>query len=277
MKDILELLELVPAFPFVAVYDGDSDGDGGGDGDGDTGDGSGDGSGDGEGGGSGGKTFTQEEVNGLMSKEKAQHKRIMQQRIGELEKIRSNSKLTASENEAFSAQISDMQKQIETTEEKSRRERETTAKKHTRELTGITEERDTWKSRYTDSIIQRSLTDAAVANNAFNPEQVVAILRPNTEVVVETDSDGKETGRYKAQVLFSTVDDKDQPITYTEDPAKIVKKMLDEDRYMNLFKSDKANGLGMRTSTARKSKGVPKDTAEYIKQRKDGRKNRMRR
>ena len=89
--------------------------------------------------------------------------------------------------------------------------------------------------------------------------------------------DGKETGRYKAQVTFNTVDDKDKPITLVEDPSKIVKKMLNEDRFMNLFKSDKASGLGMKTSTTRKSKGVPKDTAEYIKQRAEGRKNRMRR
>jgi uncharacterized protein (UPF0128 family) len=118
------------------------------------------------------------------------------------------------------------------------------------------------------------LTDAAVANNAFNPEQVVAILRPKTEVVADIDDDGKETGRYKALVTFDTKDDKEESITVIEDPAKIVKRMQDEERYMNLFKSDKTAGLNMKITAARKSKDTPKNTAEYIAQRNESRKNR---
>ena len=264
MNDIL----MFQAVPFFSVYDDDTgDTDDTGDA-GDTGDTT---DGDGE------KTFTQEDVNRIMTKEKEVQKRATQKRIGELEKFRSSSKLNETELKSLNEQIEAQQKEIETTEQKSQRERETTAKKHTREMTNVADERNIWKNRYTDSIKQRTLTDAALANNAFNPEQVVAILRPNTEVVAEIDGDGKETGQYKAQVTFNTVDDKDEAITVIEDPAKIVKRMLDEERYMNLFKSDKSSGLNLKTTTSRKQKGVPTDTGAYIKQRKEARKNSTRR
>ena len=270
--NLIELLELglIPAEPFYTVYD-DGDNDTGSDDTGDTDDKIDDSTGGDTG---GNKTFTQDDVNRIVSKEKAEAKRQMQKRIAELEKFKSTAKLSQEELKTLETQIGDMQKQIETKEEQVKREREISAKKHQRELQGLTEERDSWKNRYTQSIIQRSLTDAAVSANAFNPEQVVAILRPNTEVVEEVDQDGKTTGRYKAQTSYNTVDEKGQPITVVEDPAKIVKRMMDTEECMNLFKSDKAGGLGMRTTTTRKSKGVPKDTAEYIKMRAEERKNR---
>ncbi|RLC68880.1 MAG: hypothetical protein DRH97_01720 [Chloroflexi bacterium] len=264
-----ENLELLQADPFFAVYDGDGDDDSNTD-DSNIDDSNTDDSNTGD------KTFTQDDVNRIMAKEKAETKRATQKRITELEGFRSSSKLSDAELKNLNGQIDTMQKEIETKEEQSRRERETTAKKHTREMSSITDERDGWKHKYTDSIVQRSLTDAALSNNAFNPDQVVAILRPNTEVVAELDKDGKETGRYKAQVTFNTRDDKDEAVTIVDDPTKIVKRMLDEERYMNLFKSDKTSGLNLKTTTTRKNKGVPTDTTAYIKQRNEGRKNRTR-
>jgi hypothetical protein len=254
--------------PFYPVYD---DGDAGNAGDtGDAGSASDKSAGDKSASdkGTGDKTFTQTDVDRIVQKEKAEQKRALQKRIDELQKFRDSARLSQAEKEALEVQITDMQKQIETKEEQARRERETTAKKHQTEIAKITEEREVWRTRYTDSIIRRELTDAAVAHNAFNSEQVVALLRPNTTVVEILDDDGKGTGRYKSQVKFETTDDKGKPETVIADPAVVVKRMLDEDRYMNLFKTDKTAGLGVRTTSAKGKKGMPIETADYIAERR---------
>ncbi|HHA19191.1 MAG TPA: hypothetical protein ENK70_05745, partial [Methylophaga sp.] len=127
--------------------------------------------------------FTQADVDRMIQSEKAKVKRSYEKRIKELQKFRDTAKLTQEEKEHLESQINEMQREIETKEQAAQRERETIAKKHQKELQTTKEEASYWKTQFEDSTIRRALTDAAIANNAFNPEQIVAILRPNTEMV----------------------------------------------------------------------------------------------
>ncbi len=42
-----------------------------------------------------------------------------------------------------------------------------------------------WQRRYTDSTIERALQDAAIGHEAFGPSQIIALLKPQTKMVVD--------------------------------------------------------------------------------------------
>ena len=66
-----------------------------------------------------------------------------------------------------------------------------------------------WETRFKESSIQRALQDAAVANDAYNPKQVVNLLKPMTKLKPKIDeTTGKETEGYETVIDFPDRDDK---------------------------------------------------------------------
>jgi hypothetical protein len=254
----LSILELLLAAPFLACYDGDDDsgGDGGDDdsGAGDTG------SQDGSGGSS--KTFTQDEVNKFLADDRRKHAKKMEALQSKLETTLKSSQLTQEERDSLETSLEDVRKQLMTKEQIAAQEKKKLASEYETKLTEAQERAKQFEQRYNQSTIQRALQDAAIANEAFNPSQVVALLSSKTKLVddkpvVDFEDRHVETG---------------DAITTQLSPADTVKRMRElPEIYGNLFKANVAPGVGQNNGSHQggkidKSRLSP---AEYRKLRQE--------
>jgi hypothetical protein len=123
------------------------------------------------------------------------------------------------------------------------------------------------------TLVTNSLTDAAVKGKAFNPNQVVTLLKPHTRVEEIVGDDGKPTGKFTTKVKLPAKDKDGNPTILELGPTEAVKQLSEmPDEYGNLFISGAAGGLG-GGSLGRGGAGGTKDksqlpTNEYIAERK---------
>ena len=207
------------------------------------------------------KSFTQEQLNKILAEEKRKHQTNNKAILEEIDALKTRSNLNADEREALDTRVTELNRQLLTKEELAAEDKKKLNDEHKTEIERLTGERNDWENRYTESTVMRSITDAAVVNNAYNPEQVVAILRPLTQLAEDVDAEGKPTGSLISKVLFPDVDKDGKRVTLDLTPTEAVKRMSEMDKYMNLFKSDGTGGLGGTTQPG----GKPLDIAELAK------------
>ena len=253
---------LIPTLWLLAFDNGDG-GDGGGDG--------------GNKGGEKPKTFTQEEVNSLLAKNKRELKETNERLAGELETLKKNKSLTDEEREHLDSQIKALRNEKVTTEETLKSELQKTKKELTESAKKLSEERDAWKNRFTTSTIRNSLMEAASKAKAFSPSQVVELLNSKTELVEEVDGEGKPTGNFTPKVKMNIKKD-GKDVTLVLAPDDALKQMKEDvDTYGNLFVTDLKGGLGGSNGGGSR-KDVPAgkhvvkkgDTAAYSELRRKG-------
>jgi vacuolar-type H+-ATPase subunit I/STV1 len=219
------------------------------------------------------KTFTQEEVNGLMAKEKAANSTRMNTTMQELDALKARSDLTDQERTEMESRLETIRKETLTKDQLTKEESEKTGKAHKKEVTSLQEERDTWKGLHTQSTIRNSLVTAAVAHKAFDADQIFAILQPTTKLVEKLDEDQKPTGVLVPKVSVTTKDDKGVEVVLDMDPMDAVKKMSENERHFNLFQGKGTGGTGRHPQGAPGETDLAelaKDPAAYREARKKG-------
>lgn len=219
------------------------------------------------------KSFTQDEVNQILAKEKRKEQERTKKALSELEAIRSRAKLTAQERDELDGRIEQMRNELLTKEELAKKERDRLRKDHEQTVKSLSEERDSWRTRYESSTITRAITDAAAANNAYAPSQVVAILGSGTRMVEVLDSDGNPTGEFEPRVRFHDTDKEGKPVTLELKPAEAVKRMKEMDQYLNLFKVEGASGTGLQNHARGRKQDIrelAKDPVAYREAKKKG-------
>jgi hypothetical protein len=273
---------MLVAIPWYTVFEDDNgaggDDKGGGDGTGDDKDG--DGEGDdknkddkNKGGDKNKKLFTQDEVNKIMAENKRALQSRNEQLIQDLEKMKKAGNLTVEQKVQLEGRIETLQNELLSKEELSKKEADKLRKEADKIKESLTNERDEWKNRYTAATIQRTITDAAVENNAINPRQIVALLQTKANLVPETDNEGNATGNLVPKVKFDTSDKDGKPVTIEITIPEAVKQMKDMDEYFNLFKGEGTGGLGASsksTGRAADARTLAKDPAKYREARKAG-------
>jgi hypothetical protein len=219
------------------------------------------------------KTFTQDDVNRLLADDKRKHQEQVKKAISEVEALKSKSRLTQEEREDLDKRIAQMQNELLTKEELAKKERERLLKKHDDVVSSLAKERDNWKDRYVNSAIKRSITDAAATNDAYNPQQIVALLQSDTRLVEKLDDSGKPTGEFVPKIRFSDTDKEGKPVALDLDPTEAVKRMKELEHYQNLFKGTGVGGIGANNQPSGKkldAKKLASDPAAYRQARKDG-------
>lgn len=217
--------------------------------------------------------FTQDQVNGFLSEDKKKHQTAHQKTLDELEALQKKSNLSQSERDDLEKQITETRKLLETKGATAEEALKKAQKAHIKEVETLTGERDLWQGRYTKSTISNSLTQAAVANKAGNPAQVIAILQPITTLTEELDPKGKPTGQLVPMVAWKDKDDKGKDVALTLTPSDVVKRMSEMDEHLNLFSADGEGGQGKFRRSAAGDIDVretAKDPAAYRKARKEG-------
>jgi hypothetical protein len=222
--------------------------------------------------GKGEKMFSQTELNKFLAEERRKQQSQTQKALDELQALKSKAELTASERHELDSRIESLQNELLTKEQLSKKEQDRIKKTYEDKVASLAAEKETWQGRYTESTIIRALTDAAAENEAFSPKQIVAILRQNTRLV-DALEDGKPTGELTPKVRFSEAGQNGEVITLELSPKEAVKRMREQDEYLNLFKGEGSGGSGAMTRPGSKKPNISQlaqDPAAYREARKKG-------
>lgn len=220
------------------------------------------------------KTFTQEELNGILKKEKEKNRGQLEKALSEVQMLRKKANLTSEEKIQLDKRVEDLQDQLLTKEQRAKNEIEKLQKKAEEERTQLEQERNDWRERFTTTTIERTILDAAHEHNAFDPEQIVLMLKPNTQLAEELSEEGEPTGNLIPKTLFKDTDKEGKAVELKLSVSEAVKRMSEMDRYANLFKYEGQGGFGRQT---RPGKGQPtpidmakEDPQGYIEKRMKG-------
>lgn len=196
------------------------------------------------------KTFTQDDVNTMLAKERrkgeATLKQIAEQHEKNLKDAMAQQGLTEQKRAELQGQLDEVQAKLYSAEElhkqqlaKLRNDADMAAKQATAKA-------QEWEQRFTSSTVARDLQDAAVKGEAFNADQLVTLLKPATKIVPVTDAQGQPTGQYQTVVEVSKNGTKELMT-----PAKAIEWMKGlPAQFGNLFKSGAATGVGANSSPA---------------------------
>lgn len=198
-------------------------------------------------------TFSQEDINKAVAKERRKMQDKNEKLAKELEASNKGRQMTAEEKENLEKQVEELRTAHLTAEEKAKRERARLEKESKEREDTLTKDRDTWKQRFHNSTISRAIVDAAQTHDAFNGEQIAALLQPHTHLAEGTDADGKGNGKFVARVKLPTLNSDGVVVDLDLTVDEAVKHMKDDvDRYGNLFKGNAKSGLGTGNDTTTK-------------------------
>lgn len=187
------------------------------------------------------KTFTQKDVDDIINKRFGKEKAEKEKMIAELNELRQSKTLTAEQKDSLGKRVEELEATILTKEEQAAKERTKLEREYKTRLDETSKDRDTWRSRFIDSSLERALTDAAVEAGAESPTQIRMMLRGLARL------DEKDfTPLVKIQGLGSdgkTVEEFELPI------RDAVIKLRDDGLNKNLFKPVGATGTGKQPGT----------------------------
>lgn len=223
------------------------------------------------GGGSAPQTFTQEQLNTILADEKRKAQGAITQLQAEVEALSKRANLTTKDRSELENRLSELNSQLLTKEELAKQEKDKLLKQHTQEREQLANELKDWRGRYENTRIESALLDAAVKHNAFNPEQIVTILRSNTRMVEVVENE-QPTGNYDVRIKLRSKNSKGESVDLDLSPVEAVKHMSEQPDSLNLFKSESSAGYGGRGSNTNKLDPVAlaKDPAAYRAARKAG-------
>jgi len=215
------------------------------------------------------KTFTQEDLNKILAKEKRTYEERNQKLINDLKTMQDSATMTVQEKEALELRIEDLQKATMTKEELALREQAKAKKTYEDNLKALEGEATSWKSRYTKETIARSILDEAVRSEAYAPAQLVELLGTKSKLVPVLDETGKPTADFVTKISFDDVDKDQKPVTLELTVSETLKRMKEiPDRFGNLFKSNANGGAGgSNNGVAYKPGSVVTDPKAWREQR----------
>jgi len=195
--------------------------------------------------------FTQDDVNRFLADDRRKHQERYKKLEASYQKMLKEGNLHKEQRHKMQQELEDLQKAFRTKEQQAEYERKQQAEKYKNDLAQATESVVKWEGMYKSSVIDRSLQDAAVSADAFNPGQIMSLLRPMTKMVELTDSEGIPTGGMTPKVDFEDIDEKTgERITTLRTPEEAVKRMRElPNLYGNLFKSNVVSGIGTGSAT----------------------------
>jgi predicted RNase H-like nuclease (RuvC/YqgF family) len=218
---------LHPKCRFVLCYEGEGAGDGGTGNEGDKG-----------AGGDGGNVFSQEQVNKFVAEEKRSWQTKYEKLEQSINSLNEDRSLTEQEKQKLNEEVENLRKSLRTKETNAEAERKKAEEQYKNELESTKESAKRWEQMFKQSTVQRSLLDAAVQGDAYEPSQIVTMLQPFTELK-------EEDGQFKTMISFQDVDEKTgEPIETLRNPLEAVSRMKELKKYQNLFNSGVVPGIG---------------------------------
>ena len=249
---------------------GDGGGGGGGDGGG-AGGGDGRSAEGGDGGGAGGgaaggssKTFSQDDVNSIVKKEREAYQKKQRETLKQLEDLRGEKNTSDEQAKKLDTQIATMRSELMSEKEKAEAEKGRIAEEHQRALDEAVADRDAWKTRDESRSILAALHAAASKYKAVYNPQVVAMLEKSASLVAVTGDDGKPTGEYRVEVK-ATVKEGEKFVEKVGTADEAVAGLKAQKEFANLFLAERAGGTGYRPGTGSGDDGGGDDMTPHEK------------
>jgi hypothetical protein len=222
-----------------------------------------------------GSTFTQDQVNTFLAKEKRKWLKEKESLVSQVEELTKNTSMSEQDRASWDAKI----KQIRDESENKIIEQSKKIKKLQGQFETTVKEKDDeinkYKSLFINTSIKREISDAAIHHKAFNPRQIVDLLAPRAEYRPILDDEGKETGQYETWIKgVETKDEKTGKSVIIDMKAIDAIATLNESD-PNLFKPNLVGGLQLNPSKG-SGDGLP-DMKNYQEYKEWREKNDLRR
>ena len=198
------------------------------------------------------RSFSQDDMNRFLADDRRKHGEKYKKLEGAYEDMISDKNLASEERSKLQGELEDLRKTFRTKKSNEEYERKQERERFTQELTGYKESAIKWEHMYKDSAIQRSLQDSAIAAEAFNPAQIVGLLRPMTEMRPAVDTDGNELdGHMAPKVDFPDINAETGQAEITlRTPQEAVQRMKElPEQWGNLFRANVVSGIGSGAAT----------------------------
>jgi len=191
------------------------------------------------------KTYTQKEFDGHMAGLRKKSEASNEAMTKELETLKERSNLTAQERTDLESRLESLKEESMTKEQKLNKQLKKNETEWADKYKILEDQHNTLNTKYEDETINRAITNAALDGEAFSPEQIVAVLRPTTELMAELDDKKEPTGKMLVMGKHTGVDEDGKVVTENLPINEIVKKMReDTNRFGNLFKTNNTSGVG---------------------------------
>lgn len=220
-----------------------------------------------------GNVLTQAQVNSLLAQEKRQYQEKQAKLLAELDNLQKVAKLTSQERSQLEERLEVLRNESLTKEELQKKQWEKQRKQWEQQIAESKSTAEQWESRYRESTVNRALIDAANKNDAYNTDQIVAVLRSNTRLVRDLDKDGNPTGDLIPKVQLLDVDEAGEPLTLELNPVDAVKRMREMPQYLNLFRGEGSGGIGLLSQPKQQPTDISKlalDAESYRKAKAEG-------
>lgn len=223
-------------------------------------------------------TFTQEELNKILAVDRRKHnekfeaqKKETEKQIKSLEVLQKSKSLSEEDKNKLAEQVDELKKGLLTKEQLAAQEKKKLEDRHGETVKTLTGERDTWQQRFHRQTINNAILSAASQADAFDAEDLIARLSPDTRLVQEMDSDNNPTENFVPKVKFTDVDKDNKPVVVDFTVDQAVTRMKEMPRFKHLFKTPATGGIGAAGGSG-KGKGGSKEvkdmtTEEYRKHR----------
>jgi hypothetical protein len=194
------------------------------------------------------KKFTQDDVNRFLKQDRDRAKKENETLLGQLQKLRDEG-LTPEARQELESRIQQIEDAGKTQDQLRQEEISKWEKKYNKDLSAKDETIKTWQNRYqeyrfnTDVVGAATSKDVMGENVAYNPSQIVSLLRPHMYFAEEVGEDGKPTGELIPRVKLPDIKD-NKPTVLDLTVTEAVKRMKDMDSHKNLFHSGATGGLG---------------------------------
>lgn len=218
------------------------------------------------------KAVPQSEVNRILAAERKKWEAKNRQTVQQLETLKANVTLTEKQKNELEQRIESLNDQFLSKDELAKKEQLKIEQKYSLEKESLAKERDTWRTRYQGETLQRAIQDAAVANEAYSPSQLVDMLSTKAALVEDMDEQGAMLGSFTPRVKIPSVDKDGKPMVLDLTVSEAIKHMKETpEKYGNLFKSGAQGGLGASTRPGKRTTAediAAMSPAEYRKLRK---------
>jgi len=223
------------------------------------------------------KVFSQEDINRFLADDRRKHSQKFEQLEAAYKDALENQSLSKEQREQLEAKLEDLQKTFRSREQQLEHDKKQLEDKYAKEVKDWESKATTWEQKYKQTLIDRSLQDAAIINDAFNMAQIVSLLRPMTKFVEKTDDQGRATGDSVPMVDLTDIDTKTGDAIITRrTPEDAVRRMKElPTLFGNLFKSNVVSGVGAGTATGGNMSGSGRidptkiSVEQYMKLRKE--------
>jgi hypothetical protein len=215
----------------------------------------------------------QKEFNEALAKDRRKHQAALQTAERQMQDLLTSKSLSEQERTKAEEALATVQMQLRTKDQQAAHEKKQLEEQYGKTLKEVADKAALWENKYKDSTVTRSLQDAAVTGDAYNPAQLVTILKPMTKLT-------EQNGDLRAMVEFPDTDAATgEPVMTLRTPEDAVKRMKElPEIYGNLFKSNVVSGIGSNSATGGLTSGkdgkidlkkVASDPALYRKLRKE--------